>query len=245
MQRTTDMTVGNPTSLILRFSLPLIITNLGQQLYMIVDGAIVGRGVGVKALAAVGATDWIYWLILWAVIGLTQGFATFVSRHFGENNYHAVNRTIAASAILCVVISLVLTAAGILAAEPLLQLLHTPSDVFADAKLYLITMIAGTLVVGAYNMAASVLRAFGDGRSPLIAMGIAAVLNVGLDLLFVMAFHWGVFGAAFASVLSQGVAFIYCLIRVLRVECVRLTKESFRPDFRMIKELLLFGLPQK
>ena len=243
MQRTTDMTVGNPTSLILRFSLPLIITNLGQQLYMIVDGAIVGRGVGVKALAAVGATDWIYWLILWAVIGLTQGFATFVSRHFGENNYHAVNRTIAASAILCVVISLVLTAAGILAAEPLLQLLHTPSDVFADAKLYLITMIAGTLVVGAYNMAASVLRAFGDGRSPLIAMGIAAVLNVGLDLLFVMAFHWGVFGAAFASVLSQGVAFIYCLIRVLRVECVRLTKESFRPDFRMIKELLLFGLP--
>lgn len=243
MQRTTDMTAGDPTGLILRFSLPLIVTNIGQQLYMIVDGAIVGRGVGVKALAAVGATDWIYWLILWAVIGLTQGFATFVSRHFGENDYHAVNRTIAASAVLCAAISLILTAAGILTAEPLLRLLNTPEDVLADAKIYLITMIAGTLVVGAYNMAASILRAFGDGRSPLVAMGIAAVLNVGLDLLFVLAFRMGVFGAALASVLSQGVAFAYCVVCVLRVECVHLTRESFRLDPRMARDLLLFGLP--
>lgn len=243
MQRTTDMTVGNPVKLILTFSLPLILTNLGQQLYMIVDGAIVGRGVGVKALAAVGATDWIYWMILWAVLGLTQGFATFVSRAFGENDYGAVNRTIATSALLCVGICVILTAAGIAAAEPLLLLLETPADVLADAKTYLITMIAGTLVVGAYNMAASVLRAFGDGRSPLIGMGIAALLNVGLDLLFVMVFEMGVFGAALASVIAQGVSFLYCVTRVLRVECVHLSAATFRPDGRLIKSLLLFGIP--
>lgn len=243
MQRTTDMTVGSPVKLLLTFSLPLILTNLGQQLYMIVDGAIVGRGVGVNALAAVGATDWIYWMILWAVLGLTQGFATFVARHYGENDYEAVNRTIATSAILCAVISLVLTAAGILSAEPLLLLLDTPEEILPDAKIYLITMIAGTLVVGAYNMAASILRAFGDGRSPLVGMAIAGCLNVGLDLLFVMVLHLGVFGAAFASVLSQGVAFVYCLIRILRVDCVHLTAAHFRPERKRIGELLLFGLP--
>lgn len=241
--RTTDMTVGDPVRLILRFSLPLILTNLGQQLYMIVDGAIVGRGVGVKALASVGATDWIYWMILWTVLGLTQGFATFVSRYFGENNVEAVNRTIAMSALLCVVISATMTVAGILAAEPLLLLLKTPADVLEGAKTYLIAMIAGTLVVGAYNMAASILRAFGDGRSPLIAMAISASLNVGLDLLFVLVFRWGIFGAALASVLSQAVAFIYCLVCVLRVPCVKLRRALFRPDLRLIRELLLFGIP--
>lgn len=98
---TIDMTQGSPASHILRFTLPLILTNMGQQLYMIVDGAIVGCGVGVKALAAVGATDWCYWFILWTVGGLAQGFSTFVSRAFGERNYKEMNKTIAASSDLC------------------------------------------------------------------------------------------------------------------------------------------------
>ena len=123
MQRTTDMTVGNPAGLILRFSLPLIVTNLGQQLYMIVDGAIVGRGVGVKALAAVGATDWIYWLILWAVIGLTQGFATFVSRYFGKNDPVQINKAISMSVYLSLIISAIFMLVGILGARPILVLL--------------------------------------------------------------------------------------------------------------------------
>ena len=124
MSKTVDMTVGNPTKHIIKFAFPLLITNLGQQLYMIVDAAIVGRGVGVKALASVGATDWIYWLILWTVIGLTQGFATFVARAFGDKDYKKMNKSIAMSAILCLCIGVILTVAGIITTRPLLLLLN-------------------------------------------------------------------------------------------------------------------------
>jgi len=243
MNRTTDMTTGSSAKHILRFAFPLILTNIGQQLYMIADAAIVGRGVSVKALAAVGSADWIYWLILWTVIALSQGFATFVSRHFGNKDFRRMNKTIAMSALLCLIIGGVLTVAGLLATRPLLSLLKTPSDIIDGAATYLTTMISGTLVVTAYNMAASILRAFGDSRSPLVAMIISAVLNIGLDLLFVFVFSWGIFGAAMASVLSQLVSFIYCLIRIRRIDCVQLERSAWKWDGSIIKELLLFGLP--
>lgn len=243
MGRTTDMTTGNSAKHILRFAVPLIFTNLGQQLYMIADAAIVGRGVGVKALAAVGSADWIYWLILWTVMALTQGFSTFVSRHFGNHDYRRVNKTIAMSTLLCLMIGGTLTAAGLLATRPLLTLLKTPTDIADGAAIYLITMISGTLVVTAYNMAASILRAFGDSRSPLVAMIISAILNIGLDLLFVLVFDWKIFGAALASVLSQLASFIYCLIRIRRIDCVRLDRSAWKWDGKTIKELLGFGVP--
>lgn len=243
MKRTTDMTVGSPTKHLLVFALPLVVTNLGQQLYMIVDAAIVGRGVGVKALAAVGATDWIYWLILWTVTGMTQGVSTFVSRYFGDKNYRAMNKSIAMCTILCGAVGGVLTLAGLCAAKPLLLLLNTPDDILDGAITYLLTMIAGTLVVAAYNMAASVLRALGDGKTPLIAMGIAALLNVGFDLLFVLVLHMGIFGAALASVLSQLVSFVFCFIQIRRIDCVDLNKETWRIDWKMMKSLFAFGMP--
>ena len=243
MSRITDMTTGNPVKHILTFALPLIITNLGQQFYMIVDAAIVGRGVGVKALAAVGATDWIYWLILWAMIGATQGFSTFVSRFYGDKNYRGVNKTIAMSTILCLFIGAGMTIAGIATARPLLEYLNTPADILDDAVTYLVTLSAGTLIVTAYNMAASVLRAFGDGRSPVIAMIIAALLNSGLDLLFVLVFHWGIFGAAVASVVSQLISFLYCLFRIRQIACIRLDKKAWKMDARLIRALLAFAIP--
>lgn len=237
------MTVGKPTALILKFSLPLIVTNLGQQFYMIADASIVGRGIGVKALASVGAADWIYWLILWGILGLTQGFSVFISRYFGEKKYYEMNKTIAMSSILSGVVSIVLTVLGLILAKPLITLMKTPADIKAGAVIYLTTMISGTIVVAAYNMASSVLRAFGDGKSPLIAMGIAALLNIGLDLLFVFVFKWGIFGAAFASVLSQIVSFLYCLKQIKKIECVNLPPEIWKHDFVMMKKLLLFGMP--
>lgn len=243
MKRVTNMTEGSPLKLILLFAIPLIFTNLGQQLYMIVDASIVGRGVGVKALAAVGATDWSYWLILWTITGVTQGFGVFVSRYFGKQEYDKMNRSITMSTILCAIIGVILTLAGVLAAKPLLILLETPADILDGAVTYLTTMVAGTLVVIAYNMAAAILRAFGDGRSPLVAMLIAGLLNVGLDLLFVLVFHWGIFGAAIATVTAQLVSFIYCLIKISKIEYVKLTKADWTPDGKLLKELLLFGLP--
>ncbi len=243
MSRVKDMTGGSPARLILTFAFPLMLTNIGQQFYMIADAAIVGRGVGVKALAAVGSTDWSYWLILWTVSALTQGFATFISRYFGMKDYRIMNKAIAMSALLCAAIGIFLTAAGLAAADPLLRILKTPEDIIDGAGLYLSTMIAGTLIVTAYNMAASVLRAFGDGRTPLIAMIIAAVLNVALDMLFVFVFKWGIFGAAIASVIAQLVSFLYCLHRILKLEFVELKKEYWKPDADMIRELLAFGSP--
>ena len=243
MKRVTNMTEGSPLKLILLFAIPLIFTNLGQQLYMIVDASIVGRGVGVKALAAVGSTDWSYWLILWTITGLTQGFGVFVSRYFGEKDYDKMNRSITMSTILCVVIGAVLTLIGVLAARPLLILLEIPADILDGAVTYLTTMISGTLIVIAYNMAASILRAFGDGRSPLVAMLIAGLMNIGLDLLFVLVFHWGIFGAAIATVSAQLVSFLYCLVKISKIEYVSLAKANWVPDGKMIKELLLFGLP--
>ena len=243
MSRTKDMTVGNPTKLILTFALPLILTNIGQQLYMIVDASIVGRGIGVKALAAVGATDWTYWVILWTITTMTQGFATFVSRYFGEKDYKKMNQSIANSIYLSAAVAAVLTVLGLVLTRPVLQLLKTPGDILDDSAVYLSTMIAGSLAVAGYNITAAILRALGDGKSPMIAMVIAAVMNIGLDLLTVFVFRWGVFGAALASVVSQMIACFYCLHRILKTDFIKLDKEVMRPDFPMLKELLGFGLP--
>ena len=243
MNNTKDMTKGNPWKLISAFSLPLIVANLGQQLYMVVDASIVGRGVGIKALAAVGSSDWICWLVIWTIAGLTQGLSTFVSRYFGDKNYHMMNKTIAMSALLSFATGFIMTVLGLVFTRPVLILLETPVDIIDNAALYLRTIISGTLIIAAYNMASSVLRAFGDGKSPLIAMIIAAIVNIGLDVLFVFAFNMGVFGAALASVIAQLISFLYCFRQIKKIKEVRLDKEMWKIDFAMIKELTAFGIP--
>ncbi len=243
MSRVTDMTSGKPAKLMLTFAFPVILTNLGQQFYQIVDAAIVGRGVGVDALAAVGCTDWTSWLILWSMAVMTAGFATFVSRFFGMQDYVQMNRSIMISAVLSGAIAIVLTVAGVALARPLLVFMGTPANILDDAVIYLSTMIMGTLIITAYNLAASILRSFGDGKSPLVAMVIAALLNIVLDLLCVMVFHWGVFGAALASVIAQLVSFLYCLHKIRQIEYVKFDKESLTWDWKLAREILIFGLP--
>ena len=243
MSRTLDMTKGNTVKLLLQFALPLILSNLGQQLYMIADAAIVGRGVGVAALAAVGSADWSYWLALWTVLGFTQGFSTFIARAFGKGDHEGMNRTIAASVLLTLALGAVLTVVGVIGARPLLILLDTPEDILPMAVTYLVTMLAGMIPVAAYNMASAILRALGDGRTPLLAMLIAAVLNIGLDLLFVLGFSWGVFGAALASVLAQTVSFFYCLFVILRLPLIRIGRAVFRSSLVLLRPLLAFGIP--
>ncbi len=227
----------------LGFAIPIIFTNLGQQLYMIVDAAIVGRGVGMNALAAVGCTDWTYWVILWSVSVMTQGFATFVSRYFGKQDYKMMNKSITMSAVLSLIIAIFFTVIGLIFAKPILLLLDTPSHILGDAVIYLSTMIAGTVIVTGYNLSAAILRAFGDGSSPLWAMLIAALLNIMLDLVFVMLFRLGVFGAALASVISQAVAFLFCVTKIYKINCVKLDRKAWKPDFKLLWKLLIFGLP--
>ena len=237
------MTEGKILRQVIPLAVPLLLTNMGQQLYMIVDGSIVGRGIGAKALASVGASDWCYWLILWSILSLTHGFSTFVSRFFGRHDYRQMNRVITNGAVLTLVIGGLLTVVGLLVSRPVLELLKTPGDIIDDAVVYLRTMLAGTLVVAAYNFTAAILRALGNGKAPLVAMAIAALVNIGLDLLFVLVFRWGVFGAAIASVLAQLLSFLYCLLKIRRVEIIRIAREDWKMDWRLSFQMLGFSIP--
>lgn len=241
--RVKDMTCGNPTKLIFSFALPLILGNLGQQLYMITDTVIVGQGVGLEALAALGATDWIYWLILWPVQFLTQGFAVLITQNIGEKNEGNIRKSIAMSAILCMIIGSVVSVLFPFLAERMLHLLKTPGDIFDGACSYVTVMYAGTLIVMAYSMVSAILRAFGDGKTPLIGMIIAAVINIGLDLLLVMGFHWGIVGAAAATIIAQLIAFLYCLWMIGKIPAVKMKREDWQIDKAVIKRLLKLGTP--
>lgn len=241
--RVKDMTQGNPTKLIFSFALPLILGNLGQQLYMITDTVIVGQGVGLNALASLGATDWIYWLVLLPVQFLTQGFAVLITQNIGEGNEKRIRKSIAMSAILCVVIGTLISVIFPFLAKLMLHLLKTPEDIFDGAHSYVTVMYAGTLIVMAYNMVSAILRAFGDGETPLIGMIIAAAVNIGLDLLLVMGFHWGIVGAAAATIIAQLIAFLYCLRMIGKIPAVNMEREDWRADGAVIKRLLKLGMP--
>lgn len=241
--RTKDMTSGSPLRLIFFFSLPLMLGNIFQQGYMIVDSIIVGRGVGVEALASLGAADWINWMMLWAVHGFTHGFSVRIAQEFGAGDAKRIRKTAAMITLLSVGLGLALTVAGLLAADPLLRLLHTEDTIIGGSRVYLYVMFAGTLAVFAYNMAAAVLRCMGDSRSPLAAMIVAAVVNIGLDLLFVLVFHWGIFGAAFATVIAQACAFLYCLLVMRRLPMLQLDPEDWKIDREVLRDLLRLGAP--
>lgn len=241
MKNEKNMTVGRPGQLILSFAVPLIIGNLGQQFYMIVDSIIVGQGVGVKGLAAVGATDWTYWLFLWTVQALTQGFSIPIAQQYGMGNSRGVKKAVSMSLLLCGVLGLVLTVLGLAGLSTLLHLLKTPGDIYDGAVSYLRIMFGGLLAVMAYNMASAILRAFGDGKTPLIAMAIAAVTNIALDLLFVMVFRFGIAGAAAATVIAQAVAFVYCFFFLFRHGILKFERKGWQPEGAAIRTLCKSG----
>ena len=200
MVRVTDMTHGRPIRLILLFSLPLMLGSVFQQLYTIVDTIIIGRGVGMQALASIGAADWINWLVLWGLQGFTQGFAILAAQEFGAGAYDRLRRVLAMIVKLSCWFGIAVTIISLLLVRPLLTLLHTDPAVFGGAQTYLYVQFGGSLIIIAYNMAAAVLRCLGDSRTPLFAIIAASFANIALDLLFVMGFGWGIFGASFATV---------------------------------------------
>ena len=193
-----NLTTGHPLKLIFFFALPLMFGNLLQQLYIMVDTMIVGRFVGVDALASIGGADWINWAILGLLMGFTQGFSIRVSNCLGANDEKGMEKSIAMSYLSCFVIAILVIIFSQIIIEPLLKLLNTPSHTIQGSITYLRIMSGGALIVIFYNCCSSILRAIGDSRTPLIAMVIAACLNVILDLLFVCIFHQGIAGAAIA-----------------------------------------------
>lgn len=210
---------------------------------MVVDAIIVGQGAGVEALDSVGATDWSYWLALWAVCALTQGFSVPISQSFGEGNYGDVRKLTATSIYLSLIGAAALTVVCFAGGSFLLCILKTPDDIFDGALAYFLTMYSGLIVVTAYNMASSLLRAFGDGKTSLVAIAIAATMNIGLDLLFVLVFRWEIVGAAIASVIAQLFAFLYCLRILCRLKWLKLDRQDWKPDKKLILLQCRLGIP--
>ena len=241
--RIKDMTTGKPLPLLITFALPLMMGNVFQQLYTVVDTMVVGKALGVDALAAMGATDWLYWMLLGMVHGAAQGFGILIAREFGAKQMERLRLTIGNSLVLAGICALVLMLIGQAIAGPVLSLLNTPAEIRGHSLQYLRIMFMGIPIIMAYNLFASILRSLGDGRTPLNAMIVASVLNVVLDLLFVLVFRWGIPGAAFASLIAQGVSSIFCLYKILKIEFITVQKVHLRLEADLTRRLFALVMP--
>ena len=238
------MTTGNPVKLILFFSIPLLIGNVFQQFYSMVDTIIVGRYVGVQALAAVGVTGSLSFLILGFTFGLTGGFSVIIAQRFGANDEDGLRKSVATSTILSIISTIIITLASMLSAKPVLSLMNTPDDIINDATIYIIIIYAGTCATVFYNMIAGILRSLGDSKTPLYFLILSSILNIILDLFFILNFNIGVRGAAYATVIAQGISGILCLIYALKkYPILRLKKEDWIWDKNFALKHLNVGIP--
>ena len=239
-----DMTVGNPTKIILNFTLPIFIGNVFQQFYNMADAVIVGKFVGTKALAAVGSTGTIMFLIYGFVVGMTAGFTVLTAQKFGAGDLPAMRRTVAGASILSLIIGLILTAAFMLLMKPWLHLMNTPSDIYTDAYAYIMIISGGILAQMLYNLLASILRALGNSKIPLYFLIFSALLNIALDLFFIIVFHMGAAGAAIATIISQGVSGLLCLVYIIKkVPILHMTREDWHPEGALLKRQMQIGIP--
>lgn len=239
-----DMTTGNETTHLLRFSLPMLAGNLFQQFYNMVDSIIVGNYVGKNALAAVGATSGLTFLFFALCNGFATGTGVLMSQYFGMKKEKRVKDVIGNSIYVMLAMGILVSVVSVLLSRPVLLLLNTPETIFADTLLYLRITCAGILSVVLYNAIAAMLRALGDSATPLIFLIISSLLNVAGDLLFVLKFHMGVAGVAWATILAQAISAVSCIIyAACRNPYFRLTKENFRPDRMLLGKCLRLGIP--
>ncbi len=239
-----DMTKGSPAKLIAKFIVPIIIGNIFQQFYSMVDTIIVGRYVGLDALAAVGSTGTISFLILGFAQGLTTGFTVQTAQRYGAGDMQGMKRSVGNAAILASIVAVVMTIVSALCMDWLLTAMNTPEDMYAMAREYIMTICLGMSFSIFYNFLASILRAIGNSVLPLVFLVISAVLNVGLDLVFIINFNWGVAGAAYATIVSQGVSGAMCLIYIMKaVPTLHLEKRHWMPDGQCMRNQLSVGLP--
>lgn len=239
-----DMTKGSPFKLLLSFSIPLLIGSLFQQFYTMADSIIVGKFVGADALASIGACSSVIYLLFSLFLGLSAGIGIVISQYFGAGDGSTVRKGIACSVYILMAASILLTLIGLTLARPILTFLGTPEEIMQDAAVYFQITSGGIVAVAFYNGISSILRALGDSRTPLIFLALAALLNVGLDLLFVTVFHMGVAGAALATVIAQFSSACACLVFSLKTNpYFHIKKEEFRPDTGLIRRMMHIGLP--
>lgn len=241
---TNDMTTGSPAKLIMSFMIPTCLGNLFQQFYNLADSVIAGRFIGVDALAAIGATSSLIFLVMGWLNGLTSGFAILIAQNFGARRYDRMRHYLAQSIYLCAGFVVVMTIALEIYNYPILRMMNAPEELIGDIGGYMAVIYAGIVVTAIYNALAAVLRALGDGKSPLYFLIISAILNVVLDIVFIINFHMGVVGCAYATVIAQAFSAFLCLVYIAKkYEILRLKKEDFRVSFRSMGQLLGLGIP--
>ena len=239
-----DLTTGNPLKLILLFSLPMVVGNLFQQFYNMADSIVVGQFLGVNALAAVGSTGSISFLVLGFATGTCSGLCIPVAQAFGAGDHKTMRRYVTNSVYIAAAITVLITAGTLLFTRQILVLMQTPADIFEDAYAYIIVVFAGTGPLMLYNLLSGVLRALGDSKTPLYFLIVASVLNVGLDVLFIVPFRMGTAGAAYATVIAQAVSGLLCLVYIWkRFPILRMKREDWRPDAALIRRMLAMGVP--
>lgn len=241
---TKDMTTGSPVKLIIRFFIPLMLGSLFQQFYSMVDAIVVGKFVGVNALAGVGATGSLNFLIIGFANGVCSGFAIMFGQSFGAKDYSLMRRYIANSLYLAAVIAVVLTPLTVIFSRPILQIMNTPAEIINDACTYTQIMFAGMSVTMLYNAASAILRAIGDSKTPLYVLFASSAMNIVLDLVFVIAFHMGVAGVGIATVISQAVSGLACFVYMFKkYPVLKFQRFEWTKDFGRMKRLLAVGLP--
>ncbi len=243
MAQTYDLTRGRVAPIILKFFFPMFFTNMLQQIYTIADTAIVGKGLGDDALAAVGNMSSLTFLIIGFSMGLANGFSVLIAQSYGAKDYASMRRATASSVKLSLIISIVLTALSVIFLRPVLVMLQTDSSIMKDSLTYGYIIFGGLIATIAYNLCACVLRALGDSKTPFIAIVITTILNIVLNCVTIFGFGMGVEGAAAATIISQFLSAYICFRKLRKIEILRLSREDFRTDLKMYINLFKNGLP--
>lgn len=241
---TKSMTEGNPLKLLIQFAFPLLLGNLFQQTYNTMDAAIVGRFLGTDALASVGASSSVQFLILGFCIGTCCGFAIPVAQRFGAKDYRAMKSYVYHAAVLSAVIAVVLTVVCALLCPQILHMMLTPEEIYDGAYIYLLIIFLGIPFNILYNLLAGLLRSVGDSRTPFVFLAMSTVLNVFLDLFCIIVLKWGVAGAAIATITSQAMSGIFCLFYIVK-KCpiLHFEREHRNMQRSYSQKLLIMGLP--
>lgn len=238
-----DLTKGYPAKVIMMFAIPLIFGQIMQQFYNMADSKIVSTYVGTGALAAVGATAVVSNTLIGFMNGLTQGLSILVAHSFGAKDMKRMRQFVAGMMVITASAAVLLTVIGVVFIGPVLELLNTPADILPDALAYVRIILAGVIFSALYNMSANILRAVGDSKTPLYCLLIAVVINIGLDLLFVCGFEWGIEGAAIATIISQAMSGILCAGIILKkLREILPTKEDWKPESGQYGNLFSTGI---
>lgn len=239
-----DMTVGNPTKIILMFAIPLFIGNVFQQFYNMADAMIVGRYIDMKALAAVGSVSSIVFAYLGFVNGVTGGFAIPVAQCFGAKKYEELRKNMALGIELSVLITLLFMVLGSSTLHLILKTMKTPADIYDQSYLYMIIIILGLSAMVTYNMMSAILRALGNSKAPLYFLVVASIVNVVLDIVLIRNFGMGVEGAAYATVIAQGISGLLAIAYLIKMfPELHFNKEDWKPNKEIILRLLKIGVP--